>query len=313
MINNLTELGRIFNKVPTTVSETIMKASGLIASMNFDMANAGDKDIYSQFNSLPTASISTPGSGLTGQSITGENKELSLAYATILQEEVKAIVDGAAIAGLTVESYFQMKAPLFYEALAQKFSTLAFYGSLADTACPFRGLKQIANDNSQYITASGTTGGVTSIFAVRWVPNKSTGLYNPVMMNNGELVKSDWMNSGLSYIQTEADTKRYEYYGMKHTLNLGLKVTSKDLVAVYRDIDASHLPTSDNMDYLLDIVKADPTNTVLYMNRTARRYLMKLKNTKLEVGNADNGINNKVLYWNEIPIVIDENITITEA
>ena len=40
---------------------------------------------------------------------------------------------------------------------------------------------------------------------------------------------------------------------------------------------------------------------------------MKLKNTKLEVGNADNGINNKVLYRNEIPIVIDENIVDTEA
>lgn len=313
MINNLTEIARIFNRVPTTVSETIMRASGLLASMNFDMANAGDKDIYSQFNSLPTATISIPGSGLAGQSVTGENRELSLAYATILQEEGKAIVDGASIAGLTVEAYFRMKAPLFYEALAQKFSTLAFYGSLVDVKCPFKGLKQIANENSQYISASGSTGGVTSIFAVRWVPNKSTGLYNPVMMNNGELVKSDWMNGGNSYIQTEADALRYEYYGMKHTLNLGLKITSKDLVAVYKDIDASHLPTSDNMDFLLDIVKADPTNTILYMNRTAKRYLQKLKNSKLEVSNSDSGINNKVSFWNEIPIVIDDNIVITEA
>lgn len=313
MINNLTELARLYNKIPETVSETLMKASGLLRTMNLDMAVAGDKDLYSQYNNLPTASLSIPGSGMAGQSVTAENKEISLAYAYILHEELTEIVKRSEIAGMTVESYFASKAPLFYESLAQKFASLAFYGSLVDTKCPFLGLKQIANNNSQYITASGSTGGVTSIFAVRWKPGMSTGLYNPVTMNGGALVAQEWLNNGVPYIVSDSSSNRFEYYGMKHTLNLGLKVTSKDLVAVYKDIDSSHLPTSDNMDYLLDMVKADPTNTVLYMNRTARRYLMKLKNTKLEVGNADNGINNKVLYWNEIPIVIDENIVDTEA
>jgi hypothetical protein len=312
MTNNLTELARLYNMIPKTVSETIMNASGLLRTMNFDMAVAGDKDIYSQYNSLPTATLSIPGAGMTGQSVLAENKEISLAYAYILHEELKSIVEMSAIAGMTVESYFSSKAPLFYEALAQKFAALAFYGSLNDTESPFLGLKQIATANSQTITASGGSGSSTSIYAVRWKPGMCTGLYNPTVMAGGELVKQDWINNGSSYMISESNT-RYEYYGVKHTLNLGLKVTSKDLVATYENLDSSHLPTSDNMDALLDLVKSDPTNTILYMNRTARRYLMKLKNSKLEVGNVDNGINNKVLFWNEIPIIIDDNITDTEV
>jgi len=312
-LTTMTEVAKIYNKIPAQVLENIINASGLLRTMNFDAAIAGEKDIYRTFDELPTATISQFGAAIVPQSLTSANKELTLAYVTALQQELTDIVENATI---DKSEYFRTRSTLYYEAIAQKLAKLFFYGSSYDITSPFRGFKEIAETNSQTIVGNSSgSSAMSTIFAIRWKPQYCTGLFNPQMMTKGMLVKSEWKHQGNSYTKTSnvSTGAEYDVFGMLHSACLGVKVVSKDLVATYTKLDASYLPTSDNMDKLCDMVKAEGGNTVLYMTRAIRRSLMKLKNTKLELINSDNGIDNRVEAWNGIPIMIDENLIDTEV
>jgi hypothetical protein len=49
------------------------------------------------------------------------------------------------------------------------------------------------------------------------------------------------------------------------------------------------------------------------MNRTQKRLVRELKDSKFEMGALDKNYDIRVDYWNGVPIIIDENIVNTES
>lgn len=314
--STLRDLGVAYTEIDEEVMSHLTKKSGILQTAGVKPATHKTLHKYKKVTALPSFAVREIG----GSTIPGiVNKELyqaDLKIITATQEEDKAFCDnypGGA------EALFRDNFLTYIEAWGQKAANIIIYGTnstFGDTQ-GFRGLHQIANANSKVTHETGNSGSTTTIFCVKWELESIALLFNKELATAGDFLKTIIMNEGRPVMSTTNTTTRaaQPVYQVLYESYLGLFSASEFDVAKYDRIqDASgDVPVSDNMDIMIDQVKGEAGSTYIYCNRTSRRLLWRLKNTKMATIPATKDYNNILEAWNGIPLVLDENILDTET
>lgn len=297
--------------------DNLEKESGFLRTAAAFKSSHGTYHKYKEYNELPTFSVVAPGASSVGTSASSDVKQTDLKIIRAIQDEPADIVDtypnGKA-------AYFDDQLPAFLEGFGQALSKAVFYGtnSTFGYSAGFKGFHQYAKAYGNVVQMAGATGSRTSIFAVKFKQGVSGLLLNSEVMNGErQFLNIDVMNGGNAVMNTTDTTKnaKQKVYQVDYSSSIGLLSASSYDVAAITQIqdDTNDKPTASGMDQILDMVKADSTNTVIYCNRTARRLLYELKNGKMEMIPGDGEYRTQIEGWNGIPLVLDENIFDTET
>lgn len=308
------------------IMKNLVKESGILMTAEAQASTHGHFHKYKRVSALPTFSVYAAGGSLTDQTVDDEVYQLDLKNIGAIQSEPKEVAE--TFPG-GPGPFFEKQMPAFIEGWGQQASKSVIYGTsatLGDTNS-FKGFFQYVhqtvrtdgmNSNVNYIRETGTSASTTSIFAVTWDAKTCALLYDEqATRNQGQFLEVLELNEGQPVTEVTNTTTgaKKVVYQVLYTARIALWTASFKDIAAYTRIqdDTNDRPTAANMDLLLDLVRADSTRTVLYMNRTSRRLLGTLKDSKLQTFVGDKEYNTIVEAWNGIPIQLDENILDTET
>jgi len=298
--------------------DQLSKESGLLQTAEAIPANHNIFHKFKRLDALPSFSISAIGTGQADTTVNSNLYQTDLKILRATQSEQTDVVDSYP-GGRS--QFFMDDLSAYQEGFGQDASKNLIYGTdsnLGDTA-GIKGLHQYAKIYSNVTQAGGASGSRTSIFAVKYRPGKNGCglLFNPQIIGSAGIMNIIAMNNGNPVLETTSTTTRAKvpvYQAMYEAYIGFLSTSSFDVAAITQIQDAtSKKPTAPYMNAMLDQVKANASNTVIYMNRTSHRLLGELKDGKLQVMPAGGDYSNLVATWNGIPIVIDDNITDTET
>lgn len=316
----LRTLAAEWSKAGQASMDHLTKSSGFLRVAEAISASHGGSHKYKRVDALPTFSVIEPGGSTTDTTVNENVETLDLKIVRSQQSEPSDIVDDFP-AGKA--EYFNRQMPVYEEAFGQKASTVIFYGtnSTFGDVKGFTGLHQLAKAYGNVIQQGGASGSRTSIFAVRFRTgdNGCGVVYDPNIVSTGFMMNSEVLNDGKKVMEVTNTTGQYKklVYQLVHSGKMSFLSSSSYDVAAYTQIQdaADDRPTADNMDLLLDYVRADGAEgmTYLFANRTGLRLLRKLKDDKLEMIPEHTNYDRRVFAWNGYPIVLDENILDTET
>jgi len=297
--------------------DDLEKESGIIRTATAVPASNNLWHKYKKLKALPTVSVIALDGTTTPQSLDFTIAQTDLSLFVAHQAEPARVAENYPGG---VRAYFENERPGFSEAFAQKISTQAIYGNNATfgDASAFLGFHQIARNSGNIVARmAGATGSRTSIFAVKWKPTAMALLVNPLMAANGKFMKVRVLNGGQPVLMTTNTTTHAEQlvYQVVYELMLGMFSGTDLSVSAITQIqdDTSDKPTASNMDKLVDKIKGNSSNTVIYCNRTSKRLLGELKDSKLKTIVTDTVYSTTVDFWNGIPLIVDESILDTET
>lgn len=293
--------------------DDLMKESGILRTATAGFASHGLFHKYNKVTGLPTASIRSINGSVVPTTSTYDLMQLDLKEIMTIEQVdsslAKADPNGA-------EGYMRKVAPSHMESIAQAAEKSIIYGTNSTFGATdgFVGMHETAKANSKVIQNSGASSASTSIFAVNWKP-EVTQLVIPNFATQGDqFVVMTVLHNGeptLAVVNTSTGAKK-PVYEVMYQLMMAAQWGTTYSVASLTQIDATHLPTVDKVDKLIDYVKGGSANTVLYMSRDGRRYLQSLKATKF-FSQVDNAMNTILEFWNGIPIVVSDNISNVET
>ena len=297
--------------------DNLSKESGFLRTAFAFKSSNGYIHKYKLYNALPTFGIVSPGSASAGTTATSNVKQLDLKICRSIQDEPADIVDTYPDGR---SAYFDDQLPAYLESYGQAVSKGVFYGynSTFGYSEGFKGLHQMAKEYGNVTQMVGTTGSRTSIFAVSFKPSVCGLVVNSeVIKGTAPFLNIDVMNGGnpvMNTYNTTTMTKQKVYQIDYYSWLAFLSASSYDVSAITQiQDDTNDKPTSAGMDTMLDQVRAEAGKTIIYCNRTARRLLYELKNSKMQTIPGDKDFNNVLETWNGIPLVLDENILDTET
>lgn len=294
--------------VPIVVD--LLKYSDLLQTAIAAKASNGIKHRYRYFNSLPTAVFREIGEAITPQKIDINTAQIDLKELVFdLYDDYQAILQypGGKSQWL-IDNY-----PAALAGITNALSKAVYYGYDATFGYSgaFKGLHQYAKDLSQVIAQKGgTTGSRTSIFAIRWDEFDGASL----RFNNTDLINVMDMTpqQPIPIVTNTTTNTQLDIFKWKFSSYFSLIVPSKKSVAAITQIDATHAPTVDNMNALINAVKAPNGRVAIYTSSLGSRMIDTLKDAKYNLmGESD--YDNAVGSWRKIPIFIDENISEVET
>jgi hypothetical protein len=86
----------------------------------------------------------------------------------------------------------------------------------------------------------------------------------------------------------------------------GIQIANANTVAAIVNIDSSNVPGKDDIDQMLDKVRAS-NNTYLFMHRKVQTMLNTYKDSKLEMMPADENFRRRIMAWDGVPIITSYN------
>ena len=294
------------NAIP--IINGLLKQSGIMATAEFNEAEQGLLDKYTVVTGLPTASIRAINGSTAPTKSKEKQEQVDLKLIQADQEYDKVLVENSP-GGKDV--YFAKKLPAFIQAMGQAFSKYAIYGNNATfgSGDGFRGFHQFAKAFGNVTQLSGTTGSRTSLIAVTYQP-EAVDFLLPFGGNFADFLKSEWMNNGMWYKAITSTTlnESKPVYGMMHTIITALRAAHKYSIAAITQIDDTHQPTAMQVDDMLDKVRATKGSTFIYASRKGKKGLKNLRYGKQVVDNADMNFMFDIKEWNDITVVVDDNI-----
>jgi hypothetical protein len=296
------------------VMSHLVKKSGILKTALAIPANFNIYHKYKKVAALPTFTVGGMNQNLTDVTVNKDLFQQELCSVDAIQTEYKKELDnypGGA------NKFFADQFLSFIEGWGQAASKQIVYGTSGlGSADGTIGLHQIATAYGNVVACGGTSGSTSSIFAVKYDPKSCGVLFNPVA---GKFLNVTKLHGGNAYPEIindgGSDQSKKLVYGCSYESSLSfLSASSYDVAVMTQIEDASgDKPTASRMDQILDMVQGDEGNTFLYMNRTQKRLVRELKDSKFEMGALDKNYDIRVDYWNGVPIIIDENIVNTES
>ena len=199
-------------------------------------------------------------------------------------------------------AYFNMKQPMILKDTGADAEASIIYNSLRAYA--------ITNDSSlagtHVIDATGTGSTNYSILAVKWSEGECYGLYNEEGFGRKAMLEMEALSGGSVYLNSSG----VAVYGVRLKSYFGMLLANARNVAsiVNIDIANSKLPTSDQMDALIDCVRGQTGgSTWLYMHPKVATALQTYKTAKLNLFVGDDNIEHTFDAWNGIPILTSYN------
>lgn len=160
-----------------------------------------------------------------------------------------------------------------------------------------------AQDNC--IDADGSTSSVqSSILAVRWAEDATIGLYSDKLAGNGKLFEIEPLAAGGIYENSDGVACK----GMLCTTFLGVQIGDPASVNAIVNIQlaaTASLPTAADIDALLLLIRATPSNSMLIMHPAIYNAVKTLITRTYSA--TDNSVNNSFVNWDGIPILTTYN------
>lgn len=296
------------DNVPIVVD--LLKYSTLLQSAVAAKASNGIKHRYRYFNALPTAVFREIGEGITPQKIDMNTAQIDLKELVFdLFDDYQAILQypGGKDQWLT-DNY-----PAALAGITNALAKAVFYGYDATFGYSgaFKGLHQYAKDLSKVIAQKGgASASNTSIFAVRWDEFDGASL----RFNNTDLINVIDMTPNQPVPIVTDTTNNYQLNVFKWIFSayFTLVIPSKKSLAVITQVDATHPPTVDNMNALVNAISAPNGQAAIYTSNLGARQIATLKDSKYNMFTESN-YDNAVGAWRGVPILLEENIVETES
>lgn len=300
--------------------DNLTKSAGILRTASVGYANNGLFHKYNFATALPTASIRSINGSVTPTTTTFDLKQLDLKELITL-ETVDATLAKGDPSG--PDGYMNKVAPGHMESLAQAAEKSIVYGlnGTYGAVDGFKGFHDLAKEaetarSLSVIDAGGTTN-TTSIFAVHWKPEVCQLVIPSSIAAGGDLVVSTVMNNGqVTLMVTNTGTgAQMPVYQVMYQMMLALQAGSYYSVHRIIGVDSgSNAPTAAEIDTLVDLVKGDSANTILYTSRLGKRAMQTLKATKFFTQAVqDQNMNTMLDFWNGIPVIVSDNILETET
>jgi hypothetical protein len=300
--------------------DNLTKSAGILRTASVGYANNGLFHKYNFATALPTASIRSINGSVTPTTTTFDLKQLDLKELITL-ETVDATLAKGDPSG--PDGYMNKVAPGHMESLAQAAEKSIVYGlnGTYGAVDGFKGFHDLAKEaetarSLSVIDAGGTTN-TTSIFAVHWKPEVCQLVIPSGIAAGGDLVVSTVMNNGqVTLMVTNSGTgAQMPVYQVMYQMMLALQAGSYYSVHRIIGVDSgSNAPTAAEIDTLVDLVKGDSANTILYTSRLGKRAMQTLKATKFFTQAVqDQNMNTMLDFWNGIPVIVSDNILETET
>ncbi len=300
--------------------DNLTKSAGILRTASVGYANNGLFHKYNFATALPTASIRSINGSVTPTTTTFDLKQLDLKELITL-ETVDATLAKGDPSG--PDGYMNKVAPGHMESLAQAAEKSIVYGlnGTYGAVDGFKGFHDLAKEaetarSLSVIDAGGTTN-TTSIFAVHWKPEVCQLVLPSGIAAGGDLVVSTVMNNGqVTLMVTDTGTgAQMPVYQVMYQMMLALQAGSNYSVHRIVGVDSgSNAPTAAEIDTLVDLVKGDSANTILYTSRLGKRAMQTLKATKFFTQAVqDQNMNTMLDFWNGIPVIVSDNILETET
>jgi hypothetical protein len=300
--------------------DNLTKSAGILRTASVGYANNGLFHKYNFATALPTASIRSINGSVTPTTTTFDLKQLDLKELITL-ETVDATLAKGDPSG--PDGYMNKVAPGHMESLAQAAEKSIVYGlnGTYGAVDGFKGFHDLAKEaetarSLSVIDAGGTTN-TTSIFAVHWKPEVCQLVLPSGIAAGGDLVVSTVMNNGqVTLMVTNTGTgAQMPVYQVMYQMMLALQAGSNYSVHRIIGVDSgSNAPTAAEIDTLVDLVKGDSANTILYTSRLGKRAMQTLKATKFFTQAVqDQNMNTMLDFWNGIPVIVSDNILETET
>ena len=300
--------------------DNLTKSAGILRTASVGYANNGLFHKYNFATALPTASIRSINGSVTPTTTTFDLKQLDLKELITL-ETVDATLAKGDPSG--PDGYMNKVAPGHMESLAQAAEKSIVYGlnGTYGAVDGFKGFHDLAKEaetaRSLSVIDAGGTSNTTSIFAVHWKPEVCQLVIPSGIAAGGDLVVSTVMNNGqVTLMVTNTGTgAQMPVYQVMYQMMLALQAGSNYSVHRIIGVDSgSNAPTAAEIDTLVDLVKGDSTNTILYTSRLGKRAMQTLKATKFFTQAVqDQNMNTMLDFWNGIPVIVSDNILETET
>ena len=300
--------------------DNLTKSAGILRTATVGYANNGLFHKYNFATALPTASIRSINGSVTPTTTTFDLKQLDLKELITL-ETVDATLAKGDPSG--PDGYMNKVAPGHMESLAQAAEKSIVYGlnGTYGAVDGFKGFHDLAKEaetaRSLSVIDAGGTSNTTSIFAVHWKPEVCQLVIPSGIAAGGDLVVSTVMNNGqVTLMVTNTGTgAQMPVYQVMYQMMLALQAGSNYSVHRIIGVDSgSNAPTAAEIDTLVDLVKGDSANTILYTSRLGKRAMQTLKATKFFTQAVqDQNMNTMLDFWNGIPVIVSDNILETET
>jgi hypothetical protein len=291
------------------IIEHLSKMSGIVDTAAVIASSNGRFHKFRKYSSLPTASVRAIGDSFTDQSVQYTNEQISLKSVGITVSE-----DAEECEEVGVEQYFNEDLPAHVEAVTQAmvagiiYGTNPSYGNAANNL----GWLQYAQAYDKS-TAIGGTSGTTSIWVVKMVPRRSCILLNRKLLEQGKLLSVEVLNDGKKVLEyTGSGTKKPVYQALIYT-NFGWLTSMEYSVHHIYGVDTSNAPTDQQLKAAVRSVHGKSYDTFIYTSPFGSDVMDSLNITDFSSRNNDGGRNTKIKTYDEIPIVVDDNIRSNET
>ena len=197
-------------------------------------------------------------------------------------------------------------------AMGNKFDYTCFYGVGSTTPREFDGLSTILNSTavSTYSTLTGASGSIGSIYAIAFTNAvDQTGSIKGVegLLANGEMPRS--RDLGVQLISD--GTNDYTAYTTDFEARMGFAIYDTRSVARLAGISTSVTPTAANINAMITSMRPFKPSALI-MPAGVYNIVMALK-TSLYYSPADTDLFGTVETWAGIPLLIADNLTMTET
>lgn len=198
------------------------------------------------------------------------------------------------------QSYFASKMP----------KILRETGNAIEKSLIYNSYRAYAFANSK-LTSLGGSSNLYSILCIKWTPGEMYGLVGKNAFNEGKAFQMEAINGGNVY-ELPAAQGGILGYGMQLYTYLGTQLANPRYISGLVNCTVTTgtaLPTEDEVSSLVLDARANPANSWLVMHPRMKKALgVNYKLDKLQLQNADMGVNSIVDAWDGIPILATYNM-----
>lgn len=290
MGNTLKELSDLYAKKQPKQVDYLTEEAPILAMIPFEAASHGLWNAYEKVTDVTGASFVDMDAVLP---VVSSESDLLKFDLQVMGGKIEVGEDKAKMYGGAAK-YFATKMP----------TILRKSGQSAESAILHNTLRAYAIAQGNVIEPATATGDSNyTILCVRFVSGETTGLYSPDGFQNGATLDAMALNNGALYENASGVT----VYGMRLKGYFGFQVANPYTVSAIVNVKSTKLPTSAQMDELVERARGTAGNTYIMCHPTVKRFLYTLKTSKMTVTPGDANMNNMVERWNDIPIITSYN------
>ena len=307
--DTLQQVALSYSKVQQTLINSFMKELKFMQTIPYIQATHGLFNQYEEVTNVNGATFrefDAPNEVMDIETVMRQEKIGVMAgEMSISEERALLIANNTTDAGKAAELYFAKRTPVVLNDAGKATERHFIYEHLYKKMFLYNKLVGADKTKRTIIDAGGIGSTNFSIMAIRQNKEENCGLLSPIGENKDEIMVMDWLNGGERHKITTGEHAGKVGFEATWKAFLGYQVARPDYLGAIVNIDPDNDKnvTPSMVDDLLDRIEADPSDTVLVMNRGMKTKLGAKKKKKLRTVYADDKIKNVIQEWNDIPLI----------